>query len=286
MLHALDHVIIAVRDLEAATASTARLFGRGPSWRGEHPGQGTRNTLFRVANVYLELIHVSGDGPFARLVSERAGAEGEGLVGLAFATDDADHIARELRGRGVAAADPVDGSGIDLDTGAKRTWRNVVWPARATRGVLAFAIEHLSPADTLPPAPFTSPKESAFEALDHLVVRSPDADATQRLYRDSLGLRLALDKSFPERGVRLQFFRLGGVTVEIASQLGTASDPEAPDRLWGLAWRVADADAARERLVAAGFPVTPVRSGNKPGTRVCTVERDTCGVPTLVIAQG
>jgi len=284
VLHALDHVIVAVRDLEAATASTALLLGRGPSWRGEHPGQGTRNTLFRLANAYLELIHVAGDGPFARLVAERAGTEGEGLVGLAFGTDDADECARELRAAGVAAAEPVEGSGVDLETGAKRTWRNVLWPANATRGVLAFAIEHLSPPDALPPAPLVAPRESAFEALDHVVIRSPDADAAQKLYRESLRVRLALDKSFPERGVRLQFFRLGGVTIEIASLLAAAPDPAAPDRLWGLAWRVPDADAARARLVAAGFDVTPVRSGNKPGTRVCTVQRDTCGVPTLVIA--
>ena len=85
--------------------------------------------------------------------------------------------------------------------------------------------------------------------------------------------------------MRLQFFRVGGVTVEVASRLAAAADP-APDRLWGLAWRVPDADRTRARLAEAGFPVSAVRDGNKPGTRVCTVERDTCGVPTLMIAPG
>ena len=114
-------------------------------------------------------------------------------------------------------------------------------------------------------------------------MRTADAEATKRVYGESLGLRLALDRSFPERKVRLLFFRVGGVTVEIASALEAQPDPAAQDRLWGLAWRVPDADAARARLIAAKFAVTPVRSGNKPGTRVCTVERDTCGVPTLLI---
>jgi catechol 2,3-dioxygenase-like lactoylglutathione lyase family enzyme len=175
---------------------------------------------------------------------------------------------------------------VDSRTGAKREWKNVMLPASATRGVFEFAIEHLSPADALPPARLTGAHAGAVEALDHVVVRSADPEATRRLYGESLGLRLALDRSFPERKVRLLFFRVGGVTVEIASQLDAPADSAQPDRLWGLAWRVPDADAARARLVEAGFPVTPVRSGNKAGTRVCTVERDTCGVPTLVIAPG
>ena len=284
MLHSLDHVIVAVRELESATDTYARLLGRAPSWRGAHPGQGTANTLFRLANTYLELLGVVGEGPFASRVRERLERAGEGVVGFAFGTDDADETAAELRARGLPAADPLEGSGTDSTTGAVRRWRNVHLPESATRGVLAFAIEHLSPADALPPARVTVPQVAAVEGLDHVVVRSADPDATRKLYGESLGLRLALDKSFPERKVRLQFFRVGGVTVEVASLLGAAPDPAKPDELWGLAWRVPDADAARARLLEAGFSVSPVRNGNKPGTRVLTVERDTCGVATLVIA--
>lgn len=283
MLHSLDHVIIAVRELEAATESYTRLLGRAPSWRGEHPGQGTANALFRLANTYVELLGISGDGPFAERIRARLERDGEGLIGLAFGTDDAEQCAAELRTRGMRVADPVEGSGVDARSGARRSWRNVHWPESASRGVFEFAIEHLSPAAALPPAELCAARESAIEALDHVVVRSPDADAAQAFYGESLGLRLALDRSFEDRRVRLQFFRIGGVTVEVASALGAPPDPTASDRLWGLAWRVPSADAARIRLVAAGFSVTPVRSGNKPGTRVCTVERDTCGVPTLLI---
>lgn len=286
MIHSLDHVIVGVRDLAAATEVYSKLLGREPSWRGAHPGQGTANALFRVANAYLELLGVTGEGAFATMMRERLERDGEGLVGIAFGTDDADECAAELRARGLPASDPVAGSGVDSVTGAKREWRNVMLPASATRGVLAFAIEHLSPADALPAARLTVPAAGAVEALDHVVVRSADPEATRRFYGESLGLRLALDRSFPERKVRLLFFRVGGVTVEIASALDAPVDPAAHDRPWGLAWRVPDADAARARLVDAGFPVTPVRSGNKPGTRVCTVERDTCGVPTLLIAPG
>ena len=42
----------------------------------------------------------------------------------------------------------------------------------------------------------------------------------------------------------------------------------AHDNLWGLSWRVADIDATRARLLAAGVDVSEVRAGRKPGTRV------------------
>ena len=51
-------------------------------------------------------------------------------------------------------------------------------------------------------------------------------------------------------------------------------------------WQVADADAARQRIAEAGFDVSEVRGGNKPGTRVCTVRGEPCGVKTLLIEPG
>ncbi len=56
MLESLDHVIVAVRDLDAATGVYSRLLGREPSWRGSHPELGTANTLFRLERSYLELL--------------------------------------------------------------------------------------------------------------------------------------------------------------------------------------------------------------------------------------
>jgi hypothetical protein len=41
--------------------------------------------------------------------------------------------------------------------------------------------------------------------------------------------------------------------------------------------------AARARLAAAGFEVSQVRRGQKRGTQVCTVRRETHGVSTLLI---
>jgi catechol 2,3-dioxygenase-like lactoylglutathione lyase family enzyme len=283
MIHALDHVIIAVSDLESARDSYTQILGRCPSWSGEHPGFGTANSLFRLANTYLELLAPAGPGAVADALRERLKSRGEGLFGLAFATDDADECAKRLRERGIAAADPVAGEGRESETGAERRWRNVHMPAKDTRGVLIFAIEHLSEPDTLPQAEPLAGAESAVEGLDHVVVMSRDAEATRALYGDALGLRLALDRSFPERGTRLLFFRVGGVTVEIGTQIDAEPQPDTPDELWGLAYRVPSVPRVCERLAQAGVDLSDVRVGRKPGTSVATVRDPTHGVPTLII---
>lgn len=283
MLTALDHAVIAVRDLDAATETYAGLFGRRPSWRGEHPELGTANALFRLRNTYVELLSpAAGDG-FGRELGERLERGGEGVFALAFGTDDAERCAKWLRERGLDAADPASGHGRDRDTGAERRWRHVRLPASDTRGVFLFVIEHLSDGDALPPAEPVETESSAVAGVDHVVVGSRDLEATRALYGDQLGIRLALDRSFPERGSRLLFFRLAGITVEIAGRMGAAADPGAPDRLGGIAYQVPDVPAARARVAAAGFDVSEVRTGRKPGTAVCTVRGPTCGVPTLLI---
>jgi catechol 2,3-dioxygenase-like lactoylglutathione lyase family enzyme len=145
---------------------------------------------------------------------------------------------------------------------------------------MLFAIEHESENEILT---LSGAAAGELSGLDHVVVMRPDLEASKRLYAEQLGLRLALDRSFEKRGIRLLFFRVGGVTIEVGGRLVGDAQPDAPDRFGGLAYRVADADAARARLLLAGFDVAEVKDGFKPGTRVCTVRDQPCGVPTLVI---
>jgi catechol 2,3-dioxygenase-like lactoylglutathione lyase family enzyme len=284
LLHSLDHVVIAVRDLAAAAEGHAALLGRPPSWRGVHPGAGTANALFRLENTYLELLAPEGEGGLGLRVRGVLAERGEGLVALAFGTDDAEACARRLRAAGLAARDPSEGEGRELESGARRRWRNVWLGPDTTRGLWLFAIEHLDAADALPPREPATAQAAAVAALDHVVVASADLEASRSLYGAGLGLRLALDRGFEARRLRILFFRVGGVTVEVVGKLGAAPEPETRDRFGGLAWRVPDAEAARQRLAAAGFDVSEVRPGAKPGTCVCTVRRETWGVPTLLIS--
>ena len=277
----LDHVVVAVKEIDGALGRYARLLGRRPSWRGEHPGAGTENVLFRLSNTYLELLAPAGTGPVGDALRARLASHAEGPVARAFRTDDAQACHTELRARGLEAGEPEEGVGRDVESGAYRRWRRVPLPPHDTRGVLLFAIEHLSPEALLPLAPPLGEERAAVDALDHVVVRSGDPDASRALYgEEGLGIRLALDREFPKWGARMLFFRVGGITVEVVSALKGGGDP-ACDDFWGLSWQVPDADAAHARLVEYGFDVSPVRDGRKPGTRVMTVQD--ASVPTLIL---
>jgi catechol 2,3-dioxygenase-like lactoylglutathione lyase family enzyme len=282
MLTALDHFVIAVRDLAAAQRSYARLLGRASTWRGEHPALGTENALFRLENTYLELLAPApGAG---RWLADWLDANGEGVFALAFATPDAEAFRAHAAKRGLRPSAVQPGLGRDSDSGAFRKWRNVLLDRAATHGLQLFAIEHLSPRELLPLGPpIDENAASTVSAVDHLVLRTGDAERARALYGDALGIRLGLDKEFPAWGARQQFFRLGHFTLEIVSSLAADADRSGPDRPGGVAYRVPDAQAAHARLAEAGFELTPCKPGRKPGTFVFTVKAETCGVPTLML---
>jgi catechol 2,3-dioxygenase-like lactoylglutathione lyase family enzyme len=282
VLQAVDHVVVAVRDLAAAGASWSRLFARSPSWTGEHPGNGTANLLFRLDNTYVELLAAAGPGALGEMIKRRLDSEGEGLFALAFATRDAEAFRAVAAERGLEPGPVTKGLGRDVQSGAFREWCTVPLAPARTRGLHLFAIEHRSPPDLLPAMPTLRPAEAAPHALDHVVVRTTSPDASRALFGDALGMRLALDRRFDAFGFRGLFFRLGGATLEVAGPLDDAADTGA-DTLSGLAWQVRDVSAAQARLAAAGFDVSAVRTGRKPGTAVCTVRDGTSGVPTLLV---
>jgi catechol 2,3-dioxygenase-like lactoylglutathione lyase family enzyme len=119
--------------------------------------------------------------------------------------------------------------------------------------------------------------------MDHVVISTGDPERAAALYGARLGLDMALDRSHPDWG-RLMFFRCGDLIVETVQRPGAIADA-ARDRLYGLSWRVANADAARARLASAGVEVSDVRTGRQPGTRVLTVRGGTCGIPTLLVER-
>ena len=129
----------------------------------------------------------------------------------------------------------------------------------------------------------TAGSPGAVVAIDHVVVRTSDPERAIALWRDRHGFRLALDREFAARGLRLQFFRSAGMTLECASPIPARSHASDDDVLHGISYRVADLALWRARLVAAGLDVSEVRPGMKPGTLVASVRSGTEGVPTLLL---
>lgn len=150
----------------------------------------------------------------------------------------------------------------------------------STHGVPIALVER---AEAPPPSPLLKSSEAAsINALDHVVVRTPNPERAVALYAGRLGLDLRLDRSNPDWSQRLLFFRCGDLVVEMAHDL-KAGVSGAPDELWGLSWRTPDIALCNKRLKDAGVEVTEPRTGRRPGTEVFTVKSHTANVPTIVI---
>jgi catechol 2,3-dioxygenase-like lactoylglutathione lyase family enzyme len=273
VLSRFDHVTIAVLDVDASVARYTALLGAGPAWRGEHPELGSRAALFTLSNAAIELVGPRGDAPEAEGLRQLLTHQGEGLRALAFTTPDAGEASKLLRERGFRATPPQEGEARGED-GSLRSFRTVELSPKSTRGLSVFAVER---PDLSFLAPAAVPPPHAVDALDHVALFTSDPDAALALYGTGFGIRLALDRTFGT--VRMLFFRLAGVTLEVVH------DPAAgdADRFYGVTYRVRDLEAAHARLREAGFALSEPRDGNKPGTRVFGVRDGTSGVPTLIL---
>ena len=161
-------------------------------------------------------------------------------------------------GRHRADASPAGSAGFAAGTdrrcrkpryGLRRApcrWKRTRAATDATRGVRLFFLEL---AKERPRSAATA--DAPIRGLDHVVISTGDPERAAALYGARLGLDMALDRSHPDWG-RLMFFRCGDLIVEVVQRPVAGAD-QTHDKLWGLSWRVADIDATRARLVAAGI---------------------------------
>ncbi len=121
---------------------------------------------------------------------------------------------------------------------------------------------------------------SAELGVDHLVVRTEDASACIDVFTGKMGIRLALDKTVPEWGGRMLFFRAGKVTVEVIVA-HPGGDHESV--FWGLAYQCPDIEQRATLLQDRGVALSRIRPGRKPGTQVASVRSHCLEIPTLMI---
>jgi catechol 2,3-dioxygenase-like lactoylglutathione lyase family enzyme len=269
----LDHIVIAVRDLDRATDSYTKLLGLAPSWHGSHPARRTSNVLYRLPDTYIELLAPSQDpaaaSPWLQALRQHLDTSGEGLYRVALGTSDIDAAVAHARKHGLSVADPAAGDGVELSTGARREWRTARIAPESTRHVLAFFIQHDSPSDSLPLAR-ASDAGACVSGIDHLVVASSDLADCARIWHEALNLDLRLTIDRPE-GRRLQFLRLGTSVLELVGE-AAPGQPGPRDLLWGIAYRVDNAARTVERLRGSGIDVSDARTGNAPGTLVADLK--------------
>jgi len=136
----IDHLIIAVPDLNQASRDFSLLLGRSASWRGSHPDYGTANTLFKLDNTYIELLAASGEGMAADIVNNMLSKRGSCLGGLVFGTEDAEAFITHARQKGLASHLP---EGDSLADGAISGVDHVVVNTQSAEAAKAFYNEQL-----------------------------------------------------------------------------------------------------------------------------------------------
>ena len=98
----IDHVGIAVEDLDAAVAEYRRLLGVEPIHREHIEDQGVEEVLFAVGSSYIQLLGARGpDTPVGRALATR----GPGVHHVAYRVDDIEAALAHLRAEGARLVD-------------------------------------------------------------------------------------------------------------------------------------------------------------------------------------
>ena len=142
----LDHVVIAVKNLDAA-AATYRKFGFTLTPRGLHEGKGTGNHCIMFGSTYIELLGIVDETGAKGRLAQRVNDRGEGGMAIAYGADDADQTYAALRAAGIEAEAPNDLS-RPLDLDGKRDivrFRNIMLPGLQLPGTMQFVCTHLTP---------------------------------------------------------------------------------------------------------------------------------------------
>ena len=276
MISSIDHLIIAVKDINDAEENYRKIFGMEPVWKGEHKALGTANVIFNFKNTYFELLSANGDGLGAALVNGAIEEQGDGLIGVVFGTNNIEELFSTLKKSGYLVTEPTEGEGIDNKTQKIRKWKNLFLPPELTRGIFSFIIEH---SEGALPSLNKYPK-ATINKLDHLVINTNDANGFINIYKDIFNIRLALDKVIEHWKSRMLFFRVNKTTIEVIER---KNEDDSQDSLWGLAWEVESIEEAYKRLISEGVDVTPIKEGLKENTLVATIKSHTHNVPTLLI---
>lgn len=268
-IEALDHVVLAVSDLEAA-AERFRALGLVHSPRSVHQGRGTENhAIFFLAadeEFYIELLAVSDRDEAAAAGSasllEKLDAGG-GLLRLMLRTSDLGAMRASLDAAGVAHTTDIiqrkDGSLVC----------EVLRPAGQDAGCEIGIVQYPETVHERAGrhrANGLLDHKLALRRADHVAILVKDLEATTKFWNDVLGL--ATVGEIPTPMMTIRQIKAGDVMVELLA----ASSPDSPmaSRPGGLASMVAfevpDMNGAIGVVRERGFTAPDGEEGVIPGT--------------------
>jgi methylmalonyl-CoA/ethylmalonyl-CoA epimerase len=106
----LEHIGIAVKNMEKANAMFAQLFGREHYKIEEVESEGVRTSFFDIGGVKIELLEAtSEDSPIAKFIEKR----GEGIHHLAFQVTDIARSIETYKKKGFEPINEVPKKGAD-----------------------------------------------------------------------------------------------------------------------------------------------------------------------------
>ena len=240
MLLGIDHLVLAVGDLDAATAELEGALGLQAAGGGRHLAFGTQNRLIWLGDSYIELVSIVDPAVAARswfgsLVLAQLG-RGEGLVTWAVASDGLDADVAALKAFGSSLGRPTAGE-RRRDDGSVVRWRAAL-PERPGPSE-PFVIEHDLTSAEWTPADRAARAEAAHPVggpvrLDALELPTANVPAMiQRLvqtlglqFRPSLAGRGARDANLARQIVRLAPTRFPPGPAAVAPVAAPA--PQAP----------------------------------------------------------
>lgn len=102
MLRKIEHIAVAVSDLEAAIAHYSETWGLEVEHRERVEDQGVEEAMLALGESYLQLLGPTGpDTTVGKFIAKR----GEGLHHLAYEVDDLEGALAELKAKGVPLID-------------------------------------------------------------------------------------------------------------------------------------------------------------------------------------
>ena len=100
----IDHVGIAVRDLEAAVEHYRRTLAVEPIHRETIEKDGVEEALFRIGSSYVQLLAPTGpDTPVGKFLEKK----GEGVHHVGYRVDDVAAMVKHLKAEGVPMVDEI-----------------------------------------------------------------------------------------------------------------------------------------------------------------------------------
>lgn len=256
----IDHLIVGVRDLEAARAQWGRL-GFNTTPRGRHVGWGTANACIMLEQDYVELLGIVDPGLFTNDL-DRFLAEREGLLGIALGSADAAATGAAWAAAGLAPEVKDLGRLLELPEGpVELRFRNVMLARAATGGLGLFACRHLTPQLLRRPGWTKHPNGALALVACTVVAREPAplAEALARVFG-----RAALTSTDAVTAVHTGSAVLLIAGAEDAAHLHPGFDIEAPGAaplLEVMAVMVDDPDRAARFLGLQGVPFRRDGSG-------------------------